>query len=63
MKNDALKETTIALYARSLFDQFGRKALAIAARRRREFEDSGEQDKANNWRRIRLALGQISEAD
>lgn len=59
MKLHKLEEIVVANYARQLFSQFGEKAIAIAAQRRQALEDRGECEKANNWRRIRLALSEM----
>ena len=48
--------TDIADYARRMYETAGPKAIAIAAQRAREADESGDAAQAEDWRRIRLAL-------
>lgn len=59
MKEREMRQLAVADYARQLFDRFGRRASAIAAKRSQEFELKGEQEKVHDWRRIQLALAEI----
>ncbi len=43
-------------YARQLYDELGPKAIATAAHRAREAEDSGNAGDAEKWRKIEEAL-------
>ena len=43
-------------HARKLRDAHGDKAIAEAARRAQEAEDNGQNDQAEDWRRIEKAL-------
>lgn len=63
MENQNVRETAIAPYAHILFKEFGRKAIAIAAQRHRTAEEKGEFDRADIWRRVRLALGEMRVED
>lgn len=45
--------------ARQLKDAHGNKAIAEAAQKAVAYEHSGDQDKAQDWRRIEAALKQM----
>lgn len=49
----------ISEYARALYRAHGNKAEAEAASRLRQSEQTGNQDEAENWRRIRQAISQL----
>jgi hypothetical protein len=42
--------------ARTLWELFGPKAIAVAAKKARDLEKQGEKDEAETWRRIEAAL-------
>lgn len=48
--------TEIQEYARQLFEAHGRKAVAEAAQKARAFEERGDKEQAQTWRRIEAAL-------
>ncbi len=45
--------------ARQLLAAHGPKAIAEAAQKARELEESGEEERARDWRRIEAALMQM----
>jgi hypothetical protein len=47
-------------YARRLMEAQGMKAIADAAQKARAFEDEGQNEQASTWRRIELALREMS---
>lgn len=47
-------------YARRLMEAQGMKAIAEAAQKARAFEDEGQDEQASTWRRIELALREMS---
>lgn len=51
-----MKESEIHDYARQLLEAHGAAAIAEAARKARHFEQGGEREKADTWRRIEAAL-------
>jgi hypothetical protein len=51
-----MKETEIASYAKQLFDEYGSKAVAIAAKNAQSAQDDGDSDKADMWRHVEQAL-------
>jgi hypothetical protein len=51
-----MDEVQIATYARELFDQYGAKAMAIAAQRARSAEETGNESDAKTWRRVEAVL-------
>ncbi len=53
---DAIKTTE---YARALLSSHGDKAAAEAAQKMREYEEAGNAEEADNWRRIRLAITEM----
>jgi hypothetical protein len=46
----------ISRHAQRMYDQAGREAIAIAARKAQECSDAGDAEAAEDWRRIRLCL-------
>ncbi|MBK5934919.1 hypothetical protein C8N32_103164 [Rhodovulum imhoffii] len=46
----------ITEYARALYDAHGDKAEAEAARKARQFEDSGDTAQSEQWRGIQAAI-------
>jgi hypothetical protein len=46
-------------HARKLYDAQGAKALAEAAQMIRRYEQDGNKSRAEDWRRIELALRQL----
>lgn len=59
MTAQEMTEIPIAQHARALFDRFGAKAVAIAARCQRMSEQKGEHGNAQVWRRVHLALAEM----
>ncbi len=51
-----MQPSEIRDYARQLFAQMGPKAIAMAAQKATGFEERGETDEAEKWRRIEQAL-------
>lgn len=51
-----MKASEIQDYARQLFEQHGAKAIAEAAQKAQSFEEAGDDEQAQTWRRIELAL-------
>ena len=43
-------------YARQLFEMHGDKAVAVAAKKARSFEEKGNSKEAETWRHIEAAL-------
>jgi hypothetical protein len=56
MEEDAMHATEIQDYARRLMEVHGTKALAEAAQKARAFEQNGDKEQAETWRRIEAAL-------
>jgi hypothetical protein len=46
-------------YARKLMEAQGDKSIAHAAQRARAFEEQGDENQAQTWRRIELALREM----
>ena len=55
-KADSMKQLKIADYARRLYSAYGDKAEAVAAQREVQARDSGEDQTAEHWFKIRLAV-------
>ncbi len=55
----AMEESDIQGYARQLFEAHGAKAVAEAAQKAAAFEQKGENEQAQVWRRIESALYQM----
>jgi hypothetical protein len=53
---DAVQTIDIQDYARQLFEAHGFKAIAEAAQKARAFEEQGDNEQAETWRRIESAL-------
>jgi hypothetical protein len=51
-----MKEMNIEESARQLWETSGAKAIAEAAQKVRTFEDKGDKEQAEAWRRIETAL-------
>jgi vacuolar-type H+-ATPase subunit E/Vma4 len=51
--------TEIQEHARRMLESLGDKAVATAAQKAAEFERSGNEAEAKNWRRIESALIQM----
>jgi hypothetical protein len=51
-----MQATEIQEYARKLFEAHGFKAIADAAQKARTFEEQGDNEQAETWRRIEAAL-------
>ena len=51
-----MREIEIHDYARQLLEAHGGKAIAEAARKASSFEEAGEGEQAQTWRRIEAAL-------
>jgi len=58
-ENDAMPESDLHDYARQLWDLHGPKAIAEAAQKASDFEKKGENEQAQNWRRIEAMLLQM----
>jgi hypothetical protein len=54
-----MHEIEIANYARRLFAEHGAKAIAIAAQRLRSATDKHDDQDAETWRRIEIALKEM----
>ena len=54
-----MKATEIEEYARQLWETSGAKAVVEAARKARTFEEKGDKEQAETWRRIEAALMQM----
>ena len=54
-----MREMEVAAYARQLFDQYGAKAIAMAAQRVRSSQEKGDDEDASKWRRIETALTEL----
>ena len=57
-----MRITEIIAYARQLLDAHGGKAEAEAAAKVRAFEEQGEADQTETWRRIRKAINDLRGA-
>ena len=51
-----LRETEIHTYARQMLEMHGPQAIAQAAQRPVECEESGKADQAKEWRHVESAL-------
>ena len=51
-----MHEIEIANYARRLFAEHGAGAIAIAAQRLRDAQDKRDDQDADTWRRVEIAL-------
>ncbi|HKS86052.1 MAG TPA: hypothetical protein VJR71_11280 [Pseudolabrys sp.] len=49
-------------YARQLLDLHGNKAIVVAAKKARSFEEKGDLEEAATWRHIESALKVLSPA-
>lgn len=49
----------IQAHAKKLFDARGAKAIAEAAEKAKDYEQSGDGERARDWRRIAAALAQL----
>ncbi len=49
-------------YARQLLDLHGDKAIVVAAKKVRSFEEKGDRKEAETWRHIESALKVLSQA-
>lgn len=49
-------------YARQLLDLHGNKAIVVAAKKARSFEEKGDLEEAATWRHIESALKVLSQA-
>ena len=57
-----MKITAIDAHARRFYEEYGSKAMAIAAQRARAFEEEGEQGQAQTWRRIEASISEMRGA-
>ncbi|MEM9063089.1 MAG: hypothetical protein AAGD13_21715 [Pseudomonadota bacterium] len=46
----------VTVYSRQLFDEYGSKAIAVAAARATEADAAGSADDATTWRKIERTL-------
>jgi hypothetical protein len=51
--------TEIQAHARKLYEAHGDRALVEAAQKARAFEEQGDKEQAQSWRRIEAALMQM----
>jgi hypothetical protein len=58
-KEVGVNAVEIQTHARKLFEVHGTKALAEAAQMVRQYEERGEKNLAEDWRRIEKALQQL----
>lgn len=54
-----MQEIDIANYARRLFAEHGPKAIAIAAQRLRAAKEKRDENDADTWRRLEIALKEM----
>jgi hypothetical protein len=54
-----MQTTEVHDYARQLLEAQGFKAIAEAAQKARAFEEQGDNEQAQTWRRIEAALMQM----
>jgi hypothetical protein len=54
-----MKMTDVHRYARELKEADGSKAFAEAAQRAVDFEKQGDDEQAENWRRVEAALEEM----
>ncbi len=54
-----MRAVEIQDHARKLMDAHGMKALAEAAQKARAFEQQGESEQAETWRKIEAALREM----
>jgi hypothetical protein len=54
-----MRQIEIANYAQRLFAEHGAKAIAIAAQRLRSAEDKHDDQDADTWRRVEIALKEM----
>lgn len=45
-------------HARQLLEQYGAKAMAVAAQKARAFEKQGDEEQASAWRRIEASIAE-----
>ena len=62
MTGEDMRKTEIIAYARQLLDAHGGKAEAEAAVKARTFEEQGDADQAETWRRIRTTINELRGA-
>jgi hypothetical protein len=55
----AMQATEVHDYARQLLESQGFSAIATAAQKARMFEQQGDKEQAENWRRIEAAILQM----
>jgi hypothetical protein len=56
MEGASMKEMDVAQYAREMFDQYGAKAIAIAAQKAKAADEGGDAGEAKRWRQIEETL-------
>ena len=56
-----MRETEILDYARRLLEAHGDKAEREAAQKARQFEEQHDDEQAETWRRIRIALNEMRQ--
>ena len=54
-----MQTTEVHDYARQLLEAQGFKAIAEAAQKARAFEEQGDSEQAQTWRRVEAALMQM----
>ena len=54
-----MNQIAIDQFARRLFEQYGAKAMGIAAHRALEYESKGDTEQAKTWRRVEEVLSEM----
>ncbi|MBI1237883.1 MAG: hypothetical protein GC199_00930 [Alphaproteobacteria bacterium] len=57
-----MKATDVSGIARQFFEQYGAKAMAIAAKRAQAADEKGNAEEAQTWRRIEECVGAMRGA-
>jgi len=58
-EREAMQAIDIEDYARRLFEAHGFKAISEAAQKASSYEQQGDEEQAQTWRRIEAALMQM----
>ena len=56
-----MRETEILDYARRLLEAHGDRAEREAAQKARQFEEQHDDEQAETWRRIRIAINEMRQ--
>ncbi|MCB1745151.1 MAG: hypothetical protein KDK91_32585 [Gammaproteobacteria bacterium] len=54
-----MSEIAIDQFARRLYEEYGAKAMSVAAHRAAEYEEKGDAEQARTWRRVEEVLSQM----